>query len=370
MTRPLIMTGIDLPLEPSCGSTIWCNDVYQRLAPDFRTMFLALPGSGGWQHSFEYTVDLAAAKRPYGPDFAQYAEKLTEEVERLVRERRPDLIHAQHLGFGLALAFARAAGSTPLISIAHGTDVIAAAENEQARDALIEIVAASTAVAVPNAAMADQVNALTQRKFNDRLITVPWGIPVPVHPTIQPSSRRQLRLLHAGRLDTNKSTITAIEAMALTANEHHLTVIGSGSELPSLTARTAELGLTHRIRFEPFMPREELWHRFAYFDAFLFTTRQLEAFGLVAVEAQAHGLPVIYGDLPGLRHTLGAGTLAYQPGDATTLAARIDQLAGAPELRRTLGAAAADSARRHDIRTTTAHLRELSKTVMGAIARV
>ncbi|QXE39557.1 glycosyltransferase [Streptomyces sp. GMY02] len=135
--------------------------------------FLALPGSGGWQHSFEETTDLTAAKRPYGPDFAQYAEKLTEEVERLVRERRPDLIHAQHLGFGLALAFARAAGSTPLISIAHGTDVIAAAENEQVRDALIEIMAASTAVAVPNAAMADQVNALTQRKFNDRLITIP-----------------------------------------------------------------------------------------------------------------------------------------------------------------------------------------------------
>ncbi|MFB7273548.1 glycosyltransferase family 4 protein [Streptomyces sp. NPDC056244] len=370
MTRPLIMTGIDLPLEPSCGSTIWCNDVYQRLAPDFRTTFLALPGSGGWQHSFEETTDLAAAKRPYGPEFAQYAEKLTEEVERLVRERRPDLIHAEHLGFGLALAFARAAGSIPLISVAHGTDVIAAAENHQARDALIEIVNASTAVAVPNAAMADQVNALTEGKFTDRLITVPWGIPIPDHPPVRPSSGRRLRLLHAGQLDPNKSTATAIEAMALTRDEHHLTVIGSGGELPGLMARTGELGLTLRIRFEAFMPREELWQRFADFDAFLFTTKQLEAFGLVAVEAQAHGLPVVYCDLPGLRHTLGAGALAYPPGDAAALAACVDQLADDPELRRTLGAAAATSARRHDINTTTAHLRELSKTVMGAAARV
>ncbi|MFE4826704.1 glycosyltransferase family 4 protein [Streptomyces sp. NPDC056672] len=366
MIRPLIMTGIDLPLEPSCGSTIWCNDVYQRLAPDFRTTFLALPGSGGWQHAFEETIGLAAAKQPYGPDFAQYAEELTEEVGRLLRQRRPDLIHAQHLGFGLALAFARVAGSTPLISIAHGTDVIAAAENEQARDVLIEIVSASAAVAVPNTAMADQVNALTQGKFNDRLITVPWGIPVPDHPTVQPSNGRRLRLLHAGRLDANKSTITAIEAMALTADEHHLTVIGSGSELPDLMARTADLGLTQRIRFEPFMPRKELWQRFADFDVFLFTTKQLEAFGLVAIEAQAHGLPVVYGDLPGLRHALGAGALAYPSGDTAALAEFIDQLADDPELRRTLGAAAADSTRRHDITTTTAHLRDLSKTVMGA----
>ncbi|MFD8963477.1 glycosyltransferase family 4 protein [Streptomyces sp. NPDC059568] len=360
------MTGIDLPLEPSCGSTIWCNDLYQRLAPDFRTTFLALPGAGGWQHSFEETIDLTAAKRPYGPDFAQYAEELTAEVERLVRDRRPDLLHAQHLGFGLALAFARAAGSVPLISIAHGTDVIAAAENEQARDALLEIVAASTAVAVPNAAMADRVNALTQGKFNDRLITVPWGIPVPAHPTVRPSNRWRLHLLHAGRLDPNKSTITAIEAMALTADEHHLTIIGSGSELPSLTARTIDLDLGHRIRFEPFLPREELWQRFTDFDMFLFTTKHLEAFGLAAVEAQAHGLPVIYGDLPGLRHTLGAGALAYQPGNAAALAECIDHLAHDAELRRTLGTAAADSARRHDIGTTAAHLGDLSKTVMGA----
>ncbi|MFD5029355.1 glycosyltransferase family 4 protein [Streptomyces sp. NPDC058405] len=364
--RPLIMTGVDLPLEPSCGSTIWCSNVYQQLAPDFRTTFLALPGSGLWQHSFEETIDLRATKQPYGPRFNRYTEELTEEVERLLRHRRPDLIHAQHLGFGLALAFARAKGNTPLISIAHGTDVIAAAENDQARNALIEIVTASTAVAVPNTAMADQVNTLTRGKFTDRLITVPWGIPLPDHPTVQPTSGRRLQLLHAGRLDANKSTTTAIEAMTRTAGEHHLTVIGSGSELPSLTALVDYLGLTARVRFEPFMPREQLWEHFADFDAFLFTTKQLEAFGLVAVEAQAHGLPVVYGDLPGLRHTLGAGALAYQPGDAAGLAACIDQLADDPGLRRTLSSAAATSARRHDITTTTAHLRNLSKTVLGA----
>ncbi|MFC4035773.1 glycosyltransferase family 4 protein [Streptomyces polygonati] len=369
MTRPRILTGIDLPLEPSCGSTIWCSDVYHRLAGDFRSTFLALPGSGVWQHRFEETTDLRAAKQPYGPDFPRYAEELTDEVARLVRDRRPDLIHAQHLGFGLALAFARAAGSTPLISIAHGTDVIAAAENDQASEALIEIVTASTAVAVPNAPMAERVNALTGGRFADRLVTVPWGLPLPDRPTVRPTEGRRLRLLHAGRLDANKSTATAIDALALTSEGHDLTVIGSGSELLALTSRAADLGLTDRIRFEPFMPREELWRRFADFDAFLFTTKQLEAFGLVAVEAQAHGLPVVYGDLPGLRHTLGAGALAYQPGDAAALAACVDQLAEDPGLRRTLSIAAAVSARRHDIRTTAAHLRNLSKSVLG-VARV
>ncbi|MFF5567703.1 glycosyltransferase family 4 protein [Streptomyces sp. NPDC012623] len=366
MTRPRIMTGIDLPLEPSCGSTIWCSDVYGRLAPDFHSTFLGLPGSGVWQPSFEETITLSAEKQPYGPHFPRYADELTGEVARLLHHHRPDLIHAQHLGFGLALALSRAAGNTPIICLAHGTDVIAAAENEQARDALIEIVTASTAVAVPNTAMADQVNALTQGQFSDRLITIPWGIPLPDNPTTRPGDEHRLRLLHAGRLDANKSTITAIEAMALTAAEHHLTIIGSGSELRALTARTVDLGLTHRVRFEPFMPREELWQRFAGFDAFLFTTKQLEAFGLVAVEAQAHGLPVLYSDLPGLRHTLGVGALAFPPGDAAALASRVDQLAQDPRLRSTLSCAATAGARRHDISVTTASLCDLSKSVIGA----
>ncbi|MEV7085923.1 glycosyltransferase family 4 protein [Streptomyces sp. NPDC093085] len=369
MSRPRIMTGIDLPLEPSCGSTIWCSDVYQRLAPDFHTTFLALPGSGRWQHRFEETITLGAVKHPYGPHFARYADELTGEVERLLRDRRPDIIHAQHLGFGLALAFARASGSIPLISVAHGTDVIAAAESDQARHALIEVVKASTAVAVPNNAMADQVNALTQGQFTDRVVTIPWGIPLPDHPSVRPTDGRELRLLHAGRLDANKSTITVIEAMSLTTEGHRLTVIGSGGELPALTARSAGLRLSHPVRFEPFMPRRELWQRFADFDAFLFTTRQLEAFGLVAVEAQAHGLPVIHSNVPGLRETLGTGALAFPPGNAVALAAAVDQLAEDPGLRHTLSRAAAANARRHDIVTTATSLRDLSKSVIGA-ARV
>ncbi|MFF3137683.1 glycosyltransferase family 4 protein [Streptomyces mirabilis] len=366
MTRLRLITGIDLALEPSCGSTIWASDVYQRLSPSFQATFLALPGSGTWKHDFEQTLTLTATKAPYGPQFDTYAAELTCEVTEILRARRPDVIHAQHLGFGLSLAFARAAGSTPLISIAHGTDVIAAADSEQARAVLVEIVTASAAVAVPNAAMADQVNALTGGRFTDRLVIIPWGIPLPAAPTADSTSAHRLRLLHAGRLDHNKATVTAIEALALTRHDHHLTVIGSGSELPTLTARAAELGLTGRVEFIPFLPRKDLWARFADFDALLFTTRQLEAFGLVAVEAQAHGLPVLFSDLPGLRDTLGSGALLYPTGDPHALAAVIGQLAEAPERRRALRTAAAANARRYDIATTAKHLHALTTRVMGA----
>lgn len=140
-------------------------------------------------------------------------------------------------------------------------------------------------------------------------------------------------------------------------------MIGSGSELPRLKERAEGLGLGERVAFEPFLPREELWERFAGFDAFVFTTRQLEAFGLVAVEAQAHGLPVLYGDLPGLDYTLGDGGMAYRPGDAPALAALIDRVAADETLRQDLHGAAAANARRHRISNTVAQVARLSRSV-------
>ncbi|MFF3697261.1 glycosyltransferase family 4 protein [Streptomyces sp. NPDC002221] len=365
MKGPLILTGIDLPLEPSCGSTIWCSDVYTRLASHgYRTLFAHLPGSGAWEHGFTSTAELAAHKAPYGPRFEGYANMLTEEMRTLLRIHRPALIHAQHLGFGLALALARAAGSTPMVSIAHGTDVIAASEHAQARSVLNEIVEASLQVIVPSAAMAREVDRLTGGRHRDRLVVVPWGIPLPPEPTAKPRAGRHLRLLHAGRLDANKDTVTAIEALAHTSG-HRLTVIGSGSELDGLTRRATELGLADRVVFEPFLPRQDLFKRFTDFDALLFTTRTLEAYGLVAVEAQAHGLPVLYSDVAGLTVTLGTGGLSYPPGDSAALAALIDSVAASPTTRRALHQAAVDNARGYDITHTVTHLAALSATALA-----
>lgn len=141
-------------------------------------------------------------------------------------------------------------------------------------------------------------------------------------------------------------------------------MIGSGSELPLLKERTRALGLNKRVTFEPFMPREELWSLFCGFDAFVFTTRRLEAFGLVAVEAQAHGLPVLYGSLPGMVETLQDGGLLYEPGDAPTLAKLIDRVGADLPLRQALHTAAASNALHHDIAHTAAQLTSLSRTTI------
>jgi glycosyltransferase involved in cell wall biosynthesis len=360
-----ILTGINRASEPSSGSLILVNDLYGAM-PDIHTTFLGrAPVDQAWEAAFDQLITLSTTKRPQGPDFDPYVDELTREVGALIEKIQPHAIHAQYLGFTLSLAFTRTAGNIPIIAIAHGPDVMVAERSASEREAMNEVAAASAAIVAPTAALADRIDRLTGRRFADRLTVIPWGIRlrdarVRDQP---PPGTGPLSLVHAGRLDDNKSTITAVEALALTDQPHHLTVIGKGPLREHLEQRALELGLRDRVRFDPFLPRAELWRRLPNFDAFVFTTRGMEAFGLVLIEAQAHGLPVAYSDLPGVRKILGGAGVAYAPGDPRSLAVALDEMGLDFHRRKALTKAALNNARRYDITTTGRRLRELTLRV-------
>ncbi|HEX6698620.1 MAG TPA: glycosyltransferase family 1 protein [Solirubrobacteraceae bacterium] len=66
----------------------------------------------------------------------------------------------------------------------------------------------------------------------------------------------------------------------------------------------------------------------------------LEGFGLVALEAAAHGTPAVVSDLPCFAETLGDAALRVPVGDAGALADALLRIAGDDALRARLGAAA------------------------------
>ncbi|MFI1727400.1 glycosyltransferase family 4 protein [Streptomyces sp. NPDC020489] len=357
-----ILTGINRPCEPSSGSMILVNDLYGAMS-DIHTTFLGRsPVDQAWQAAFDQLITLSTTKRPHGPDFDTYVDELTREVGALLEKIKPNAIHAQYLGFALSLAFTRAADSIPIIAIAHGPEVMAAQRSASERQAMNEVAAASAAIVAPTCVLADRIDHLTGRRFTDRLTVIPWGIPLSDTRTReqQPSLTGPLQLVHTGRLDDNKSTITAIEALALTDQPHHLTVIGKGTLREPLEQRAIKLGLQDRVRFEPFLPRAEVWRRLPDFDTYVFTTTGLEAFGLVLIEAQAHGLMVIYSDLLGVRETLGGAGIPYTPGNPRSLAVALDETAQNPHRRKTLNKTALDNTRQYDIATTARQLHELT----------
>jgi len=70
-------------------------------------------------------------------------------------------------------------------------------------------------------------------------------------------------------------------------------VMGTGALLQPLQQLAGELGVADRIEFTGFLSDEEVRRRLVAADLFVLPTRALEGFGLVTVEANACGLPVV-----------------------------------------------------------------------------
>lgn len=70
-------------------------------------------------------------------------------------------------------------------------------------------------------------------------------------------------------------------------------VIGEGALMPQLQAQATALGVSRRIEFTGYLNEQEVAERLFAADIFMLPTRDLEGFGLVTLEANACGLPVI-----------------------------------------------------------------------------
>ena len=70
-------------------------------------------------------------------------------------------------------------------------------------------------------------------------------------------------------------------------------VVGRGELLEALQALAERLGASDRIEFAGFLSEDEVKKRMYAADLFMLPTRDLEGFGLVTLEANACGLPVV-----------------------------------------------------------------------------
>ena len=159
-----------------------------------------------------------------------------------------------------------------------------------------------------------------------QVMIVPPGVDLHVfHPCDQPKSRAQLGvsqdaqvILFVGRIQPLKAPDVLIRAVARMIEKRpqrrdrlKLIIIGSPSgpegewanRLPDLVA---SLGVGDVVEFRPHSPREELFRWYCVSDV-VGVPSYNESFGLVALEAQACGRPVVATDVGGLRHAVDDG---------------------------------------------------------------
>lgn len=206
--------------------------------------------------------------------------------------------------------------------------------------------------------------------------------------TFTPDGDRQLArqelgggrlLLFVGRLQPLKGPDTAVRTLAA-LDDHlpddgiptRLLIVGGASgnghgtvDPPALRRLAAELGVADRVALLTPRPHRELAPLYRAADAVLMPSRS-ESFGLVALEAQACGTPVVGADVGGLRALLraGGGTVvaAHEP-DAYARAVAPYLLDSG--LRRRASRAAVRSAQRYSWRRTTEQTLDVYRSVLA-----
>jgi glycosyltransferase involved in cell wall biosynthesis len=168
-----------------------------------------------------------------------------------------------------------------------------------------------------------------------RIRVIPLWMPsMPPYSAAKGELTSPTHLLFVGRLERYKGLYLLLEALR-GVPDVRLTVVGDGSYRKELE-RLAE-GIN--VRFEGFQPHPTGYYADA--DIFVMPSLGPEGFGIVTMEAMAHGLPCITSDLAVNREVTGDGTAAmlFRNGNAEDLRGKLQELIGNASLRSAYSAA-------------------------------
>lgn len=170
-----------------------------------------------------------------------------------------------------------------------------------------------------------QFDALQYNRFDSRIcpIVLPNPLTLKPGPTSEGTSKR---FLAVGRLTPlHKGFDILIEAFRLFAIQNSqwcLDIVGEGPEKETYQSLIVKYHLENRIYIHPFTNNIE--HYYSESQIYVLSSRW-EGFGLVLVEAMAHGLPVISSDLPTSKEIMGDFGIYFKNGDIKDLASKLEE---------------------------------------------
>ena len=177
-------------------------------------------------------------------------------------------------------------------------------------------------------------------------------------PAAPPKSPERIVIITVGRLHPRKGQLQTLQALqALPAEQRtrieYWLVAGGGKGRYEKLLQTTAAQADFPVKFLGNLPDEELEKIYAQADIFAMTSinhgLSIEGFGLVYLEAAAHGLPVVAHAVGGVSEAVVDGTtgLLVSAEAPAALTAAFARLIADPALRHRLGAAGRSWARRN-----------------------
>ncbi|MGW1126375.1 glycosyltransferase family 4 protein [Streptomyces sp. NPDC002526] len=361
--KQVTATFLDLPAGSPGGSVELFLDLYTGEQPLIPARAFMLAPTGPRPRT-PAGLDLLSTtgKCLEGPAFHRYVVRLRQALTTAINPSQIDVLHLHHLAFGATPALIRALPAHPRIALVHGTDLLFAEAHRDQLQVLRATARAADAIVVPTSAMADHLLKLAPQTNRRKIAHIPWGIPDRLlsHPPLRTTrpSKSHLRLLYAGRLTAEKGVDALIRSVA-TIRGVELSIAAPSSQFRALAPRLQRAGV--KARYLGWLRRPQLWKAFAEHDALVMPSTTLEAMGLVALEAQACGLPVLYQPVPGLSEALSHSGLPTDFTHPAALTRDLDRLRAEPGLLPGLRQAGYTNAARYPLSKTARELAGLSR---------
>jgi len=239
----------------------------------------------------------------------------------IARAFQPQVIQGQAVSCGLIAAVVGRLLHVPSICYAQGYDVYEASPCQQRTEIRWGCLWPDRLLAVTRhlAERIQDITGATQVELMPHAFVLPDPIPE------RATARRKLNLPHnqrmvfcVGRLETFKGHDVLLRAWQDVLRQHpeaSLRIAGTGSQLDKLQQQSRMLGIDQSVHFIGHLPANEVHQWMAAADLFVLPSRS-EPFGIVLLEAMAHGLPIVASDVGGIPEVApAAGDIRLVPVD-------------------------------------------------------
>jgi phosphatidylinositol alpha-1,6-mannosyltransferase len=358
--KQLLLSEIFPPIHG--GSGRWFYEVYRRLDPG--SFLMVVQDSSQDTHEIDshyphpiLRENLHVDKRILSnwTSIRRY-QKISRRLINIVRQHQVSAIHAgRPLHEGLVARWMNIRYGIPYLCFIHGEDVNVATTSRELK-------------VLTHSVLKNAYRLVANSNFTVGLLRNDWQVPEEkialMHPGIDvsqflhldrdPSARKytapgDVVLLTVGRLQKRKGQDAVIRSVAKLRDKHpnlRYLIAGVGEQESELRKLVAELSLEKQVLFLGAVSDSELMDCYRECDIFVMSNRTVgkdcEGFGIVFLEAQAQGIPVIAGASGGTGDAMQDGVTGLRIDcqdyeNPVYLTEAIDRLVSSPELRRTMG---------------------------------
>lgn len=326
-TGPTLLLSDIFPPKTG-GSGRWFWEIYRRLP---RTGFCIAAGAHPEAVTFDATHDLRVFRLPlemrnravsnWGS--LKHYFRTARAVRRLAKQEGVRMIHAARpLSEGLIARMVRFRTGIPYCCYTHGEDINIATTSRELAWLTRRVLRGANAI-IANSGFTRDLLLKEWRIPPERVRLLHPGVDCDYfHPAAPDAGVRRRRfgwegrqvILTVGRLQRRKGQDVMIEVVARLRERFPnllYAIVGDGEERPRLAKIAARLNVDSHVQFLGEVKDAELLHCYQQCDLFALPNRtvgkDVEGFGMVLLEAQACGRPVLAGTSGGTAETMRPG---------------------------------------------------------------